>query len=170
MPVLISGKEIANHLIFGRNQLSTIQFAFLALLVILAFVVGLSIAKKLDQKSPIYQPTPALAIFSGYFILRFLFLISYEIWFRGYFFSDLITVFSIPIGIGINIILYALIHIFNSKKEATSSLGFGLLVCLIVLNFGGVWPAILIHLSLSIGYEIGFFVLLPKNKHKSQTS
>jgi membrane protease YdiL (CAAX protease family) len=170
LPILISSKEIAIQLIFGRNQISSIQLTFFAVLVILAFVVGLSFAKKLDFKSPIYQPQPTFAIISSYFILRVLFLISYEIWFRGYFFHDLIVVLPIPIAIGINIILYALIHIFNSKKEAISSLGFGLFICLIVLSFGGVWPAILIHLSLSLGYEIGFIVLLPKANTKSQTS
>lgn len=163
IPIIISGKAKAIALIFGQNQPGSIQLVVVLGLSILAFVIGLSQAYKLDIKSPVFQPHPTYLLNSSYLIFRVLFLISYEIWFRGYFLKDLLMILSVPASIGINISLYSLIHIFAGRKEALSSLAFGVILCSMVISLDAVWPAVVIHLSLSMGYEAGFIGRLSRN-------
>lgn len=148
------------------NGPRSVLFIIVILLSITSFFVGRLQSKKLDTSSHQLKPNPSGIVILSYSVFRFLFLISYEIWFRGYFLDDLISVFSTPVAIGINVFLYALIHIFGGTKEALGSIGFGIILCLLVVAFGNVWPAIFIHLSLSIGYEASFFARKLGNRLK----
>jgi membrane protease YdiL (CAAX protease family) len=163
-PILFSEKNIAVELVFGKVQPSSFQLFLFFSLSISAILIGYSQAKKLNINHPFFQPSPNLTLFSTYFCIRILFLISYEIWFRGYFLQELIIIFPLTIALAINTFLYALIHIFSGRREALSSIGFGLLLCYMVLSFQAVWPAIIIHLSLSLGYEMGFYLRFSKKK------
>lgn len=148
------------------NGPRSVLFIIVILLSITSFFVGRSQSKKLDTNSHQLKPNPSGIVILSYSVFRFLFLISYEIWFRGYFLDDLISIFSTPVAIGINVFLYALIHIFGGTKEALGSIGFGIILCLLVVALGNVWPAIFIHLSLSIGYEASFFARKLGNRLK----
>lgn len=148
------------------NGPRSVLFIIVILLSITSFFVGRSQSKKLDTNSHQLKPNPSGIVILSYSVFRLLFLISYEIWFRGYFLNDLISVFPTPVAIGINVFLYALIHIFGGTKEALGSIGFGIILCLLVVALGNVWPAIFIHLSLSIGYEASFFARKLGNRLK----
>ena len=95
--------------------------------------------------------------FISYFIIRALFLFSYELWFRGLLLFDCIRWFGIPLAFFINVLLYFLIHIFNGKKEALVCIPFGLLVCFFSILFNSAWPAILLHIGFSWAYEINYY-------------
>ena len=92
-------------------------------------------------------------------VLRSFFLISYEWFFRGCILFSCIHSFGTIAAIMINLVLYALIHSFNGKKEMCGSVPFGLILCVFTLWFQSVWPAILLHLLLSSSHE--FFLLSP---------
>jgi membrane protease YdiL (CAAX protease family) len=167
IPIFISGKTPITLLIFGVAPPTAIDLILVTGLAASAFLVSRSQAVKLDIHSPLFHPIPSPLVLSSYMAFRMMFLISYEIWFRGFLLQNLNLVFSTPVAIGINVFLYALIHIFASKKEALSSIGFGITLCLITLHVGAVWPAIVIHLSLSTGYEGSFIVrILKAEKNK----
>lgn len=92
-------------------------------------------------------------------VLRSSFLVSYEWFFRGcILFSCIEWLGTIPAVI-INLVLYALIHSFNGKKEMYGSVPFGLMLCVFTVWYGSVWPAILLHLLLSSSHE--YFLLSP---------
>jgi membrane protease YdiL (CAAX protease family) len=97
--------------------------------------------------------------FLSYFIIRALFLFSYELWFRGLLLFDCIHWFGIPLAVLVNVFLYVLVHIFNGKKEVLACLPFGLLVCFFSIVFNTVWPAIMLHIGFSLAYEINFYRL-----------
>jgi len=164
IPITLSGKTFSTLLFFGENRPENLKLVLVFVLVALALWVGKSQSSKLDFKFFETLSHPSYLTIFGYFLFRVLFLISYEIWFRGYFLEDLLLVTSIPVSIGTNILLYALIHIFASPKEAWSSLGFGLILCSLVIYTEAVWPAAAIHLGLSMGFEGGFIWRLSKNK------
>ena len=88
-----------------------------------------------------------------YGLLRFIFLICYEWFFRGL----LLTSFSLWLGIGwaiiINISLYTLIHIHKTRKEIIGCIPFGLLMCVFTVWWQSIWPAIIFHLQLAIIHE-----------------
>ena len=100
-----------------------------------------------------------------YFALRIMFLASYELWFRGYLLSDFKQWVGIPLAIFINIILYVLIHIFNSRKEAFGCFPFGIMLCILAIYSNSALPAIIIHIVFSLTYEISLTRLI-NNKLK----
>ena len=157
VPTILSRHSLSLLFASDENLVSSIQLLLVFGLSALAFLAGRSQSKKLDVNSGNLRTNPSLVVILPYFIFRFLFLISYEIWFRGYFLDDLTSMFSIPVAIGINVLFYAILHILGGQKEALGSILFGIILCLMVVYFGNVWPAIIIHLSLSFGYEASFF-------------
>lgn len=88
-----------------------------------------------------------------YGLLRSIFLICYEWFFRGLLFTS----FSLWLGIGwaiiINIFLYTLIHIHKTRKEIIGCIPFGLLMCVFTVSWQSIWPAIIFHLQLAIIHE-----------------
>lgn len=97
--------------------------------------------------------------FIFYFVVRALFLFSYESWFRGFLLFDCIRWFGIPLAVFINGILYVLVHIFNNKKEVLACIPFGLMVCFFSMTFNSAWAAILLHIGFSLVYELNFYRL-----------
>jgi membrane protease YdiL (CAAX protease family) len=101
-----------------------------------------------------------------YLLLRGLFLIVYEIFFRGVLLSVCIAVISIPVAVGINVVLYALAHAFSTRQELAGTVPFGILLCLLTLYSGSVWPAVVIHLLLGLPYDV-LILSAPKPKTKT---
>jgi membrane protease YdiL (CAAX protease family) len=92
-------------------------------------------------------------------VLKSSFLISYEWFFRGCILFSCIDLFGTVAAVIINLVLYALIHSFDGKKEMCGSVPFGLMLCVFTIWYQSVWPAILLHLLLSSSHE--FFLLSP---------
>jgi membrane protease YdiL (CAAX protease family) len=90
---------------------------------------------------------------AGYFSLRVPGLIIYEIFFRGVLLGIFLEYFSMPVAIASNIILYAVAHVFSSRREFIGSFFFGLLLCFITILNHSVYPAVLLHLFLALPYE-----------------
>ncbi len=90
--------------------------------------------------------------------LRTLFLIVYEIFFRGVMLFCMIEDFGIAIAFFINLFLYVFIHWHSDKKERYGSVLMGLVLCLISIYYQNVWPAITIHLMLALSNEIGILI------------
>jgi membrane protease YdiL (CAAX protease family) len=103
------------------------------------------------EKPANYQGSSKHAIL--HIVLRSCFLISYEWFFRGCILFSCIDLFGITPAIIINLVLYALIHSFNGKKEMYGSVPFGLILCLFTIWYQSVWPAIFLHLLLSSSHE-----------------
>jgi hypothetical protein len=127
----------------------------------LAFFIGKRQAKLVDLSEAHFARKPTSSILLIYFLTRIIFLIAYEMWFRGWFLTELLAEFgTIWIAIGINTALYSFIHFFAGKKEAISSIPFGIILCLLTIELQVVWPAAVIHLFLSLGFELNFILRL----------
>jgi hypothetical protein len=136
------------------------------LLYVLIFIVILFVA--LQQSKYAYekrgQSSGSLShlsgvFFSSYFITRALFLFSYEFWLRGGLLFEIATSIGMSLAIVANIFLYVLLHVFNSRKELLACIPFGIVTCLFCFLFNAVWPAIILHIGFSLGYEINFYRL-----------
>lgn len=130
------------------------------LLCMLLFALIISIAYRQSQTLNAKNQRPigdlnhvSSSVFIRYFIIRVLFLFVYELWFRGFLLFDSISWMGMPAAVALNIFLYALLHIFNSKKEMLACIPFGTLVCLLSISFNAVWPAIILHIGFSLVYE-----------------
>ena len=93
----------------------------------------------------------------NYFGIRMLFLFSYEFFFRGVIFFSCLEVLDLTMALLITTGLYVLIHSFDSRNEILGAIPFGIILCLFSYYTESIWPAFLIHLTLSGVYEFTIF-------------
>ena len=145
---------------------SKIPHSFFMVLYFLIFILTMTIAfhqskntYEKNQSSPENIVHLSSQFFIAYFIVRTVFLFSYELWFRGFLLFDFIRWFGIPLAVFINVFLYVLLHIFNGKKEMLACIPFGVMVCFFSILFNSAWPAIMLHIGFSSVYELNFYRL-----------
>ncbi len=125
----------------------------MVLLSVIMFVSGFMESHKIYVK---HENITAISnkFFSYYFFIRILFLCAYELFFRGFLLFDCIKWFGIFPAILISTSLTVLIHVFTNKKEMWACIPFGVTLCICCIVLNAVWPAIVLHLVLSLAYEI----------------
>ena len=102
-----------------------------------------------------------------FFIVRLLFLLSYEFFFRGVLFYEFLKFNGLYVSILYTTLFYVVIHIFDSKKEILGAIPFGIVLCLFTYYANSVWPAFIIHAALSLAYEISLINNLTLKPQKS---
>lgn len=115
-------------------------------------VIGFRAAKN----NPVDPHHSSLSSFllAVYLLIRIIFLILYECFFRGVLLLTLINEIEVIPAILINISLYVLIHCYSNRREIIGCIPFGFLLCMITLFYFSIWPAIIVHLALAISHEI----------------
>lgn len=109
----------------------------------------------------LYRPSESV----GYFIMRFLFLLCYEFFFRGVMFFFFLEHFSLYTAIVWSTFFYVLIHLFDGKRDIFGTIPFGVILCLFSFYTKSIWYSFVLHLALSAVYEITvFYRLTNKNK------
>jgi membrane protease YdiL (CAAX protease family) len=159
VPALVLNQPVLKT-ITGSGISDSSLFIILLVLLILTAALAIKTGKKnqqqfADSKHNHYQ-MPVLFIFH-YFIIRSAFLFIYELFFRGFLLFDSISRIGMPAAVALNVFLYVLLHIFNSKKEMIACIPFGLLVCFLSIVFNAVWPAIVLHIGFSLVYELTIY-------------
>jgi len=150
----------SNHfsppILYDSSAITRWQSLVMIILIVLTVIISPRLANKefrLNGNESSMTASPGNSFFIVYFIVRILFIVAYESWFRGFLLSDCAASFGIVISIFLNVSLYTLLHAVNGKKEMLSCIPFGFLLSCLCIWQGAVWPAIGIHLSLSIPYE-----------------
>ena len=136
-----------------REVLPTFSwFLSFIFLVILVTICSLRISRQ------IHISHKDIHILSGkflgqYFFVRILFLVAYELFFRGLLLFDCIEWFGIFQAITFSTLLTVILHVFSGKKEMWACIPYGIISCCCCISIQAVWPAIILHLALSITYE-----------------
>lgn len=137
---------------------ATSKWLLLAALVLLTSSFAYFIAEKDLQQNKVSVHPKLLS--SGflllYFTVRIAFIATYEIWFRGFFLFFCIDRFGTFNAVALNVVLYVLLHAVNGKREMLSCIPFGILLCAMAIWFESPLPAVLIHLALTVPYDIQF--------------
>jgi hypothetical protein len=132
------------------------------LLAIIAGQLALAGAKK-RSRNPVMITgecrRPGFGEICRYLIVRSVFLIVYECFFRGLLLAACLRFLGIPAAILINLACYAGLHLFRGFHEMLPCIFFGLTLCGVVLWNHSVLPALVIHLVLSLVYETCLFFL-----------
>ena len=128
---------------------------YLILLLVSAFLAYRSSSR--DQNEYAESDNYGFSQAWGYFVIRLLFLLAYEFFFRGVIFFSLLEHFSLWEAITYNTLLYVLIHYFDSRKELFGAVPFGIVLCLFTYFTQSVWYAFIMHATLSTVYEIRIF-------------
>jgi CAAX prenyl protease-like protein len=143
------------QVVFGKKYPGWWQWLALFPLLTITITIAYAQAAKYSFVNTAGNPLTLLntPFVQKYFILRILFLVVYEAWFRGYLLTDSITWLGIPLAITLNISLYVLLHIFSGLKEMIACIPFGLALCGLAIWFGAAWPAIILHIAAAMMYE-----------------
>ena len=159
IPIILLKHSVLN--ILTGNQMPNISFVIFYLLIF-TLIISIAfkqseniIAKKQGSSESFNQP--GSTFFIRYFIIRVLFLFVYELWFRGFLLFDSISRMGMPAAVALNVFLYVMLHIFNSKKEILACIPFGILLCFLSISFNAAWPAIMLHIGFSLVYELNIF-------------
>lgn len=144
------------------------QWLTLVALMCATAAVAWNVADR-DLRKSRFTVNPALLSFGflgAYFVLRILFIICYELWFRGFLLDFSVEKYGTVTAVVINVVLYVLLHAFNGKREMISCVPFGILLCAMALWFDSPLPAIGIHLALTVPYDVQF-VRIKSEKNSS---
>lgn len=180
--LLINLKHILGILLFGlifylitpeyRFLINSFEIPNLNILLLLLGVVFISallaftlVKKNLKNKAEISQYSHNQGWI--YFIIRIVFLISYEFFFRGVLLFYFMEINGLILAIIISTSLYVLIHIFDSKAEILGAIPFGIVLCLFSYFTNNIWAVFIIHGTLSGVYEVSMFNHLTLKTHKS---
>ncbi|MGB4774233.1 MAG: CPBP family intramembrane glutamic endopeptidase [Daejeonella sp.] len=143
-------------LVINKIQFSKPVFfaGWIFLLVITGFISLLE-AKK-HQNKHLSKDFTQLSLTKSltYLSIRIPFLFCYELFFRGILLFSLVNLVGIYLAIIINIIFYVIIHLFDSRNEIIGCIPFGIILCILSYSTNSVWPAFILHATLSCVYEL----------------
>ncbi len=145
------------ELVFGRG----VPELFPTLIIILLLIVVVLFARLQSGNifRKIISEQKSLRIFDRTFILQYVllrlfFLCAYEVFLRGYLLTDSIHYYRIGTSVLLNVALYTLLHVQADKKEMIACIPFGVLLCAVCIWLNAAWPAIVLHVLLSLVYEL----------------
>lgn len=86
-----------------------------------------------------------------------LYLVAYELLFRGTLLFSLSASLGVWPAIGINVALYSAIHIPKGGDEAIGALVLGFILCIITLGTGSILVALIVHIALAVSNDLFSF-------------
>ncbi len=78
-----------------------------------------------------------------------LYLLAYELSFRGFMLQALLPYGVVP-AVTVNTALYVALHMPKGLREALAALPYGVVLCLVTLSTGTIWPAFVSHFALAM--------------------
>jgi membrane protease YdiL (CAAX protease family) len=84
----------------------------------------------------------------------FVYLLLYELYFRGYLLFIAFPEMPLWMIVGFNVFLYSFVHVVKNRQQVLLSIPFGLVLVGITYYTGHIWFAFIIHLVLAIGFEL----------------
>ena len=82
-----------------------------------------------------------------------LYLLGYEMLFRGFLFFSFYHAMGPTAAVAINVVLYALAHIPKGRLEVVGAVPFGIVLCLITIGTGSFFAAFVVHASMALSNE-----------------
>jgi membrane protease YdiL (CAAX protease family) len=83
-----------------------------------------------------------------------LYLLGYEIMFRGVLFFSCLTEFGTVTAIVINTAIYSLVHLPKGFKGTVGAIPFGIILCMVTFVTGTIWAAFWIHSIYALTLEL----------------
>jgi len=145
--------------LFGDKAPGILNLLTLALLLVFTAATALKLTNNISPRAEAADRFMRLSksFFTRYFIIRAVYISVYELWFRGFLLFETINWLGVPGAVFLNVIFYAALHIYKSKKEMLACIPFGLLLCVLNISFNAAWPAIVLHVTFAIAYELNIY-------------
>jgi membrane protease YdiL (CAAX protease family) len=90
-------------------------------------------------------------------VMWMLYLLGYEMMFRGVLLGALSSQLGLGAAVGINVALYAIVHIPKGAQEAVGALVLGYVLCMITVASGSILTAWSAHCALAIVNDVSAF-------------
>lgn len=81
------------------------------------------------------------------------YLLAYELMFRGFLLFSCARAFGAGPAIVINTAIYCLVHVPKNLREGIGAIPLGLVLCLITLQTGSIWTAVIVHWVMGLANE-----------------
>jgi membrane protease YdiL (CAAX protease family) len=151
--ILLPGYSPADLGLTFRVENPSFTLAVAAVLVVLAvFSAGTAARKAKDRehfpqiRAKVWTTKTVMANIAGWGV----YLLGYEILFRGILLIPLTESIGVWPAITVNIALYAAAHVPQGSRDAFGAIPVGLIFCLVTLATGTVYIAFLVHLSMAL--------------------
>lgn len=145
--------QIQQGILFGNGIHRFLWWLLFGCLLLAMSVTGFRASRRINISEQ-NNPASLNKFLAFYFPVRILFLCAYESFFRGFLLFGCIKWFGIIPAVALSTGLTVLIHVFTNKKEMWACIPFGIILCTCCITIHAVWPAMLLHLALSLAYEI----------------
>ncbi len=123
----------------------------------LAFAVNIFAAKSVGNLAMYPQirihPPWGAGLLSGSALTWALYLLAYEVLFRGVLLFGCLGDMDRWPAIAVNTALYAFAHVHKGSRETLGAIPLGVLLCLMTLETGNIWVAVLVHSLLAFSNE-----------------
>jgi membrane protease YdiL (CAAX protease family) len=152
--MLISGKELNKYGLGFDNITSTLLIAFvLSAAIIVANIFFAKSPNNLEMYPQIRVNNWSLGLLFSSALGWILYLLAYEIMFRGVLLFTAFYAWGYWPAIIINVIIYSIVHIPKGKKETFGAIPLGFVLCIICLEYGNFWAAFIIHIAMALSNE-----------------
>ncbi len=154
---LISNLNQDLSFLFKPIAINTISLLVLVLFITIILGVNYSLSKKKEhqQKYPQVKLNQwNVSVYTINLLTWIMYLLSYELLFRGILLFSCIQEWGVFVAILINTALYALAHLYKGKFETIGSIPLGVLFCLISIYTGNFWAAFILHCTIALSNDI----------------
>jgi membrane protease YdiL (CAAX protease family) len=167
LPMLWLGKLPSDYgMGLGMSTEALIICAILCPLLIIINIFRAGKPKNLIQYPQIRKREWDLATFMGSSVGWVIYLLGYELCFRGFLLFGCYESLGFLPAVAINASIYAFAHFFKGIGETVGAIPFGILISIISLFTGNFMVAFLVHCSLALSNQTVAFLAHPNMKWK----
>jgi membrane protease YdiL (CAAX protease family) len=167
LPVFFLNATPADYgMSFGMNTDALIITAILCPLLILINILRAGKPKNLEHYPQIRKREWDITTFGGSSIGWIVYLLGYELCFRGFLLFACAEVLGVWIAIAINASIYSYAHFFKGIGETVGAIPFGIIISIISLYTGNFMVAFLVHCSLALSNQTVAFLAHPEMRWK----
>lgn len=151
---------------FGMNKEAWILTAILCPILILINVFRAGKAPNLVHYPQIRAKEWDAKRFAGSSIGWIIYLLGYELCFRGFLLFGCVEVLGVWPAIAINASIYSFAHFFKGIGETVGAIPFGIIISILSLWTGNFMVAFLVHCSLALSNQTVAFLAHPEMRWK----
>lgn len=162
LPVVFLGKSPAAYgMSFGMTTEALVICAVLCPLLIVMNIFRAGKPKNLEHYPQIRKKEWTQGTFAGSSIGWIVYLLGYELCFRGFLLFGCAEVLGVWPAIAINASIYSFAHFFKGIGETVGAIPFGIIISIISLFTGNFMVAFLVHCSLALSNQTVAFLAHP---------
>lgn len=167
LPILLLGVSPGKlGMSFSMTSEALVITAILCPILILMNVFRAGKPKNLVQYPQIRKKEWTIYTFAGSSLGWIVYLLGYELCFRGLLLFGCAEVLGIWPAIAINASIYSFAHFFKGIGETVGAIPFGIIISIISLFTGNFMVAFLVHCSLALSNQTVAFLAHPEMKWK----